>query len=153
MALASVVSLLLLCGQVLLAGSASAAAYTGGFSPTIIGQLADLNGDGVVNGRDDSNRLYGDTHIIDGGLDCNAWGATPNAGTIGDGAITGADDCTLVGVDGTPDGVTIAVVNGEFQVNGPLPFVFNAADRDNPDVGASDFAWSAIGGRVDANGD
>jgi Ca2+-binding RTX toxin-like protein len=30
--------------------------------------------------------------------------------------------------------------------------VFNAADPNNPDVGDSDFAWSAIGGRVDASG-
>ena len=37
--------------------------------------------------------------------------------------------------------------------NGRLPTVFNAADPDNPDVGPSDFAWSAIDGRVDANGD
>jgi Ca2+-binding RTX toxin-like protein len=128
-------------------------AYTGGFSPTIIGQKADLNGDGAVTGRDDSNRFYGDTHIIDGGLDCNAWLGTPNAGTLGDGAITGNDDCELIGVDGTPDGVTIDVVDGQFQWDGPLPFVFNAADPDNPSVAASDFAWSAIGGRVDSNGD
>jgi Ca2+-binding RTX toxin-like protein len=145
-------SFLLLCGQVLLAGSALAAPYTGGFSPTIIGQLADLNGDGVVNGRDDSNEFFGTTHIIDGRLDCNTWGATPNAGSSGDGMITGADDCTLVGVDGTSDGVTIDVVNGEFRWNGPLPFVFNDADPDNPDVGDSDFAWSTIGGRVDSDG-
>jgi hypothetical protein len=151
-ALTSVFSLLLLSGQFLLAGPAAAAPYTGGFSPTIIGQLADLNGDGVVNGRDDSNAFYGATHIIDGGLDCNNWGGTPNDGTAGNGVIDAADDCELVGVDGTPDGVTIDVVAGEFQVNGPLPFVFNAADPDNPDVGDSDFAWSAIGGRVDSDG-
>jgi Ca2+-binding RTX toxin-like protein len=152
LALTSVFSLLLVSGNLLLAGPAAAAPYTGGFSPTIIGQQADLNGDGLVTGRDDSNAFFGDTHIIDGGLDCNAWGATPNAGTAGNGVINTGDDCTLVGVDGTPDGVTIDVVDGEFQVNGPLPFVFNAADPDNPDVGASDFAWSAIGGRVDSDG-
>jgi hypothetical protein len=151
-ALTSVFSFFLLCGQVLLAGSALAAPYTGGFSPTIIGQLADLNGDGAVTGRDDSNAFFGSTHIIDGRLDCNAWGSA-NDGTGGDGVIDGADNCTLVGVDGTVDGVTINVVAGEFQWNGPLPFVFNDADPDNPDVGASDFAWSTIGGRVDSNGD
>jgi Ca2+-binding RTX toxin-like protein len=150
-ALTSVFSFFLLCGQVLLAGSALAAPYTGGFSPTIIGQLADLNGDGVANGRDDSNEFFGSTHIIDGRLDCNAW-ATTNAGTGGDDMITGADNCQLVGVDGTPDGVTIDVVAGEFRWNGPLPFVFNDADPDNSDVGASDFAWSTIGGRVDSDG-
>jgi Ca2+-binding RTX toxin-like protein len=145
------VSLLVFVAQLTLAGPAAAAPYTGGFSPTIIGQLADLNGDGAVTGRDDSNAFYGDTHIIDGGLDCNAW-LTANAGTAGDGMILPTDNCELVGVDGTPDGVTIEVIGGAFQWNGPLPFVFNAADPDNPDIGDSDFAWSAINGRVDSNG-
>lgn len=150
--LTSAFSLLLLCGQFLLAGPAAAAPYTGGFSPTIVAGKADLNGDGLVTGRDDSNAFFGDTHIIDGGLDCDAW-TTANDGTVGDEIIDGNDDCTLVGVDGTPDGVTIDVVDGEFQAaDGPLPFVFNAADPDNPDVGDSDFAWSAIGGRVDSDG-
>ena len=63
------------------------------------------------------------------------------------------DDCTLIGYDGTVDGVTIVVSGGEFQVaDGRLPTVFNAGDPDNPDIGDSDFAWSAIGGRVDSNG-
>ncbi|HZA26143.1 MAG TPA: hypothetical protein VE915_00645, partial [Actinomycetota bacterium] len=133
MALTSVFTFFLLCGQVLLAGSALAAPYTGGFSPTIVAGKADLNGDGVVTGRDDSNAFFGDTHIIDGGLDCNAWLTVENDGTEGDGMIDGNDDCTLVGVDGTPDGVTIDVVDGEFQVaDGPLPLVFNATDPDNP---------------------
>lgn len=148
----AVLSLVTLLGQVLLAAPASAAPYTGGFSPTIIGGRANLNADSAVNGRDDANAFYGNTHIIDGQLDCNAWAST-NAGTAGDGAITVSDDCTLVGVDGTPDGVTIQVVDGNFQVaNGPLPFVFNDAQPTNPDVGDSDFAWSAINGRVDSNG-
>ena len=70
------------------------------------------------------------------------------------GTITAADDCTLIGYDGTMAGVTIEVSGGEFQVaDGLLPTVFNAADPDNPDIGDSDFAWSAIGGRVDSNGD
>ena len=137
-----------------LAAPAGATSFTGGFSPTIVSGGADLNGDGVVNGRDDANAFYGDTHIIDGQLDCNAWGATANAGTGGDGVIDGADDCSLVGYDGTPDGVTIDVVNGAFQsADGRLPNVFNAGDPTNPDVGASDFAWSTIDGRVDSNGD
>lgn len=127
-------------------------AVSRGFSPTIVSGLADLNGDGAVTGRDDSNAFFGDTAIIDGGLDCNNWGPD-NDGSVGDGAITGADDCTLIGVDGTPDGVTINVIDGEFGVaDGPLPTVFNAADPANADVGDSDFAWSTIGGRVDANG-
>jgi Ca2+-binding RTX toxin-like protein len=143
-----------LLAQLTLAGPAAAVPYTGGFSPTIIGQLADLNGDGAVTGRDDSNAFFGDSAIIDGGLDCDEW-TTPNEGTDGldTDMITTDDDCTLVGVDGTPDGVTIQVVDGAFQWNGPLPLVFNAGDPDNPDVGDSDFAWSAIDGRVDSNGD
>jgi hypothetical protein len=126
--------------------------FSGGFSPFIVNGLADLNGDRTVTGRDDSNAFYGDTSIIDGGLDCNNW-TTDNDGTAGDGAINGFDDCTLIGYDGTANGVTIEVVDGEFQVgNGFLPTIFNAADPDNPDVGDSDFAWSAIQGRVDSNG-
>ena len=39
------------------------------------------------------------------------------------------------------------MIDGEFgAADGPLPTVFNAADPNNPDVGDSDFAWSAIGG-------
>ena len=144
---------LLVFVQLALAAPAAAQAFTGGFSPTIINGEADLNGDGVVTGRDDSNAFYGDTSIIDGRLDCDAW-AGPNDGVAGDGVIAVDDDCTLIGYDGTPDGVTIVVSGGEFQVaDGPLPTVFNAADPDNPDVGASDFAWSTIDGRVDSNGD
>jgi Ca2+-binding RTX toxin-like protein len=127
---------------------------TGGFSPTVINGGADLNGSGVVNGRDDASEFYGDTSIIDGKLDCDAWGPIANQGDAGDLAITGADNCSLVGYDGTGDGVTIDVVAGAFQMaNGPLPEVFNAADPDNPDISESDFAWSAIDGRVDSNGD
>ena len=146
-------SVMALLTQLVLTSPASAAPYTGGFSPTIIGQKADLNGDSVVSGRDDANAFYGETHIIDGQLDCDAW-ASANAGTDGDDMITTDDDCTLVGVDGTLVGVTIQVENGLFLVaDGPLPFVFNASDPDNPDVGDSDFSWSAINGRVDSNGD
>jgi IPT/TIG domain len=133
---------------------ASAVAFSGGFSPTIISGGADLNGDGVVNGRDDSNAFFGATSIIDGHLDCNAWGVTQNAGTAGSGTITAADDCTLRGYDGTVSGVTITVTDGVFGwPNGTaLPTVYNAADPANPGVNASDFAWSTIGGKVDSNG-
>jgi hypothetical protein len=145
--------LMAFCVQLFLAGPAAAAPYNGGFSPTVFNGGADLNGDNQVTGRDDSNDFYGDTDIIDGLLDCDAWLLVENAGTAGDGDITGADDCTLVGYDGTADGVTIAVTNGVFDwPDGPLPTVFNAGDPDNPDVGASDFAWSAINGRVDSSG-
>jgi hypothetical protein len=142
---------------------ASAAPFTGGFSPTIFSGRADLNGDGIVNGRDDANEFYGDTHIIDGFLDCNNWGGTPNAGTSGGtSGITPADDCTLIGYDGTTDGVRIDVVDGSFATadgapipdGTPLPTVFpDPATPNNPDIGDSFFAWSTINGLVDANGD
>lgn len=147
------VSLLALCIPLLLAGPAGAGPLTGGFSPTIVVGGADLDGNGVVNGSDDANAFYGDTSIIDGKLDCDAWGAVANQGDAGNGSITVADNCSLVGYDGTPDGVTIDVVNGFFQVgDGPLPTVFNAGNPDNADIGDSDFAWSARDGRVDSNG-
>jgi Ca2+-binding RTX toxin-like protein len=147
------VSLLALCIPLLLAGPAGAGPLTGGFSPTIVGGGADLDGNGVVNGSDDANAFYGDTSIIDGKLDCDAWGAVANQGDAGNGSITIADGCSLVGYDGTPDGITIDVVNGFFQVgDGPLPTVFNAGNPDNADIGDSDFAWSARDGRVDSNG-
>jgi hypothetical protein len=140
------------------AQTASAAVFSGGFSPKIIGGGADLNGDGVVNGRDDSNDFFGDTDIIDGKLDCNAWGnaaGDENAGTAGDGTITAADDCKLVAFDGTSDGVTITITDGAFAwlTGTALPTVYNADDPANPGVVAADFAWSTIGGRVDSNGD
>jgi Ca2+-binding RTX toxin-like protein len=125
-------------------------AFSGTFGPTIIGGLADLDGDGVVDGADDSNNFFGDTDIIDGGLDCDNW-TTDNDGTAGDGVINTDDDCTLVAA--SPGGaIEIDVVDGEFQWDGPLPHVFNAGDPTNMDIGDSDFAWSAIGGRVDSNG-
>ena len=142
-----------LVAQLLLAIPASATPYTGTFGPTIIGELADLNGDGVVNGFDDANAFYGDTSIIDGQLDCNSWASTPNQGGAGDGSIDGNDDCELVGYDGTPDGVTIQVTDGQFIVgDGPLPTIFNASNPDLADISSADFAWSAIGGKVDSNG-
>jgi hypothetical protein len=137
--------------------TASAAAFTGGFSPTIIAGGADLNGDGVVNGRDDSNEFFGETSIIDGHLDCDGW-TTANDGSLGsggDGTIDGSDDCTLVGYDGTADGVTITVANGLFSwpTGTALPTVYNATNPDSPGVFVADFAWSTIGGLVDSNGD
>jgi hypothetical protein len=133
----------------------STADLRAGLSPTIVGSRADVNGDGVGDTADDANAFYGATSIIDGGLDCDAWGSnTENDGTAGDGVIDTSDNCTLIGYDGSGVGVTIEVMAGEFQAaDGPLPTVFNAGDPDNPSVGASDFAWSVIDGRVDANGD
>jgi Ca2+-binding RTX toxin-like protein len=154
MAVLGVFSLMAFYAQLTFAGPAAAAPFTGGVSPTIFSNLADLNGDGVVTGRDDSGAFYGGTAIIDGALDCNAWGALVNDGTAGNGAIDSADDCTLVGYNGTPGGVTIVVVDGAFTAfSGPLPTVFpQAGDANNPDVGDSAFAWSTINGRVDSNG-
>src|SRR5215218_2396777 len=142
---------LMICVQLALAAPAAARPLTGGFSPTIINGAADLNGDGVVNGRDDSNAFYGDTSIIDGFLDCDNW-TTDNDGTAGDGVIDVNDNCTLIGYDGTADGVTINVVAGEFQVaDGPLPTVFNAADPDNPDFSdPDDCHFGLVGETVDA---
>ena len=170
-ALLCVFSLLLMYGQILLATPADAAAFSGGLSPTISASKADLNASGIASGRDDANDFYGETDIIDGHLDCDAWDNngtngndatdTGDEGPAGDGVINGSDDCTLIGVDGTADGVEIQVVNGLFVTrdgvaipNGTaLPTVFNDSDPDNADVGDSDFAWSTIGGRIDANGD
>ena len=141
----------------------AAVAAASGLSPTIYGHLADVNGSGSVTSADDANVFYGDTSIINGGLDCNAWGTLPadvNKGTAGDGVINASDDCTLIGYDGTADGVTIQVVDGQFTTadgnniaNGtPLPTVFNATSPNDPSVVNADFAWSTIFGRVDANG-
>ena len=128
-------------------------------SPTIYGSMADMNGSGDVTAADDSNAFYGDTSIIDGQLDCDAW-TSDNEGALGDGTIDGDDDCTLIGYDGTSDGVEITVEDGDFtEADGvaiadgtPLPTVFNATTPDSSDIGDSDFAWSARFGRVDSNG-
>lgn len=152
---------------------ALAAPITTGLSPTLYGTAgdtaADLNGDGLVTTTDDSAALYGDTAIIDGKLDCNAW-TSDNDGAAGSGTITIADDCTLVAFDGASDhdGLQIRVVDGAFATmrddnttpgafvpipdGTALPTVFNAAQPDNPSVFSSDFAWSTIDGRVDSNG-
>jgi hypothetical protein len=137
--------------------TASAAEFSGGFSPKIISGGADLNGDGVVNGRDDSNHFFIDTDIIDGKLDCNTWGTAAgdeNKGTAGNLAIDGSDDCKLVAFDGTSDGVTITVTDGAFvwPTGTALPTVYNRLDPANPGVVAADLAWSTIGGKVDSNG-
>jgi Ca2+-binding RTX toxin-like protein len=152
-AVLGVFSLMAFYAQLTFAGPAAAAPFNGGFSPTIVSQLADLNGDRAIGSNDNAIAFYGDTDIIDGQLDCDAWGPLANDGSAGDGTIGAADDCSLVGYDGSPDGDTIDVRDGLFLVgNGPLPTVFNAADPNNPNVAPSDFAWSAIDGRVDSDG-
>ena len=138
---------------------ASAAGYTGGIAPVLIGGRHDLNGSGGIGGRDDSSAFYGATDVIDGAIDCDAWGPVANAGTPGDRAIDAADDCTLVGVDGTLDGVTIVVEDGLIvTVDGApvpdgavMPAVFNAASPTDPNIADADFGWWAFDGRVDAN--
>jgi len=136
------------------AQTAAAAVFTGGFSPKILSGGADLNGDGAVTGRDDAQDFFGDTDIVDGKLDCDAWGVTANEGSGGSGDITAADDCGLVAYDGTSDGVTITVTDGAFgwPMGTALPTVYNATNPDSPGVFAADFAWSTIGGKVDSNG-
>jgi hypothetical protein len=136
------------------AQTASAAEFSGGFSPKIISGGADLNGDGVVNGRDDSQDFFRDTDIIDGKLDCDAWATANDGDAFGSGTITTDDDCTLVAFDGTSDGVTITVTDGAFVWTSgtALPTVYNRLDPANPGVFAADLAWSTIGGKVDSNG-
>jgi RTX calcium-binding nonapeptide repeat (4 copies)/IPT/TIG domain len=139
--------------------AAQAAPFTGTFAPTVVGGLADLNGSGTISSADSWVDFYDSTDIINGGLDCDSWGATVNDGSDGDGVIDFLDDCTLVGFDGTTDGVTINVSNGNFVEKDGLPFpdktklpaVFNAAHPANPSVVQADFAWQAIGGAIDVN--
>lgn len=141
---------------------AQAAPFSGHVGPTIVGGLADLNGDGTITGADSWTDAYGDTDIIDGGLDCDNWGSTVNDGSQGGGLISFIDDCTMLGFNGTAAGVTIAVTNGNFvEANGvpiangfALPTVFNAASPANGSVAASDFTFiNVIGGQVDVNHD
>jgi RTX calcium-binding nonapeptide repeat (4 copies) len=146
-------------GVLLIPTAALAAPFTGQFAPTVVGGLADMNGSGTISSADSWVDFYDSTDIINGGLDCNNWGATINDGSAGDGVIDFLDDCTLVGYDGTTDGVTIVVSNGNFVEKDGLPFpdktklpsVFNAAHPNNPSVVQADFAWQAIGGAIDVN--
>ena len=153
---------LLFASVVTVAGFAAtpgiAAPFTGGLSPTISTSRADLDGDTDSDAADDSAAFYGDTAIINGALDCNAW-ILDNHGALGDGMIDADDECTLIGYDGTPDGITISVVAGEFTEAGGspiaegyvLPKVFNSVEPDNPSVLDSELGWSTIDGRVDSN--
>ena len=130
--LLGLLSLLALCVQLLLAGRAEAAALTGGASPTIVGGLADLNGDGVANGRDDANEFYGDTHIIDGKLDCDAWGPIPTtaapATKRSTARTTARSSGTTVRWTGSRSTSSPALRGGQRT----LPTVFNALDPANP---------------------
>src|SRR5918994_996818 len=148
------VAVALFYAQLTLATSAQAVPFTGGLSPTVIDGLLDLNGDNEVTGRDDSNAFFGDTAIIDGHIDCDAWTAV-NDGTRGDLVITADDDCQLLAYDGSATGVLIDVTDGIVDwPDGPFPTVFpDPSDPDNPSVVAANFAWSTINGLVDANGD
>ena len=108
--------------------------FAGLLSLAVIGGRADVNGDGVIDGADDSNSFFGDTSIVDGGVDCDA-----GIGNQGDLTIDGDDDCTLTPISGP----AISVVDGDFQVaDGAL-----AASFSVPDV-----TWQALNGRVDSNG-
>ena len=139
--------------------AAHAAPFTGTFGPTIYGGGADLNGSKTISSADSWVNFYDNTDIINGGLDCDNWGGNPNDGSGGDGVINFLDDCTLIGYDGTVDGMTINVSNGNFVEHDgvlitdgfKLPTVFNAAHPANPSVVDADFAWQAIGGAIDVN--
>jgi len=141
-----------------IAPAARAAAYTGGLAPAIVGGLLDMNGSGRVGGRDDSNGFYGNTHVIDGHIDCDAW-ARPNDGVVGDKTIDGRDDCLMVGVDGSIDGTRIVVEDGVVvaiddvaPTDGTrMPALFNASAPADPDPRDADFGWWVYDGRVDAN--
>ncbi len=114
------------------AQTASAAPFSGGFSPTIIGGGADLNGDSVVNGRDDSNHFFGDTDIIDGKLDCNTWGTAlgdENKGTAG------ATDPANPGVAAAK--FAWSTIGGKVDSNG------------NESIDADDCSFGLIGQTVD----
>ena len=149
-----VMSLIAFSALLIVAGPATAGPFTGGLSPAVISGLLNLNGDNAVSSADDSNAFYGDTAIINGGLDCDAWSGV-NGGEAGDGVIDGNDDCQMLAYDGSPDGVTIDVVDGEVVwPDGAFPTVFpDPGDPDNPGVLEANFAWSTINGRVDSSGD
>jgi hypothetical protein len=68
-----VFALMAFYAQFTLAAPAGALSFSGGFSPTIFSGGADLNGDGAADVIDDSTAFYGNTDIINGGLDCDAW--------------------------------------------------------------------------------
>ena len=126
------VSLLALCIPLLLAGPAGAGPLTGGFSPTIVGGGADLDGNGVVNGSDDANAFYGDTSIIDGKLDCDAWGVVANTATRERDRSRSRTTARSSVTTERRTGSRSTSMNGFFQVgDGPLPTVFNAGDPDN----------------------
>jgi len=112
----------------------SGGGFSGVLAVNVIGGKLDLNGDGVVNGMDDSNSLFGNTNVIDGMLDCNA-----GAGTSGDNVINASDNCVLT--HATMGSIT--VTSGVFVLaNGPLTLDFTS-----PNV-----RWATINGLVDSDG-
>ena len=80
--LAGALAVLVALATLAVASPASAAGYTGGLAPAVLGGRLDMNGSGGVGGRDDSNAFYGQTDVIDGAIDCDSWGAVPNAGDV-----------------------------------------------------------------------
>jgi hypothetical protein len=132
---------------------AAATGYSGQFGPVVINGELDLNGDNAVDATDDSGAFFGDTAIIDGRIDCDAWTGA-NDGAAGDGSITADDDCTLVAYDGSITGQVIDVSDGLVPLaDGQMPGVFpQSGDFDNPSATDAAFAWTAINGKVDTNG-
>ena len=111
--------------------------FIGVLTPNIIGGGMDVNGDGVIDSKDNSNQLLG-ASILSGLLDCDDFGTAP--GNPGSGTIDTSDDCTLTAEDGT---TVITVVDGAFQLpDGPLALTFSVPDID----------WNVIAGRVDSDG-
>jgi hypothetical protein len=137
-----------------LSGVAAVNGYSGQFGPVVINGQLDLNGDNVVDATDDSGAFFGGTAIINGRIDCNAW-ISANYGSAGDGVIGTNDDCTLVAYNGTAGGKVINVDDGLVALpDGEMPLIYPANDgnyNDPSPINAS-FAWTAIDGLVDANG-
>ncbi len=142
---------------------AGAAPFTGGVSPTIYGLRADLNGSGTVNGADDSNAFYGDTSIIDGMLDCDAWGTCLPYPTTGPRATvrsrrpttarsSASTERPAASRSGWLTACSRPPTERRSRTGRSLPMTYNATTPDDPSVPDSDFGWSTIGGRVDSNG-
>ena len=155
---------LLLASVVIVAGFGAtpgiAAPFTGLLGPTIYDFRADLDGDGDADAADDSTAFYGDTSIINGALDCNGWIWDNDGAPRRRGDRLPTTTAPSIGYDGTPDGVTISVVAGEFtEADGVADHRrlrasegLQSIDPDNPNIGDAEFAWSTIDGRVDSNG-
>lgn len=167
-------AVVLLAGVLTVAGIATAASnLTGYYAPFIGHGGADVNHDGVVNDLDDSAGFFRDTDLIDGHLDCNAWGTLVtdvNDGTAGNGEITDADDCILQGYRSKDVETFIYVVDGLFAYTAstfsgsrtPIPTGWRmpsayddgtSFDLSSNDYETAQWAWVADSGFVDYDHD